>query len=147
MPARAQKALGLGVELLDGDAPERGEDAGRERRQVGVVARVVLGEDRAQPAVVVLVCGLPGLAGAKLGIGLRHLDQPAEDEVGLDRQRLLAPQRAVVVKHRHPLLDGHVVRYDLLDEVHHRLPCSAGAPAGQRLGLAPHQDLLLGNNP
>ena len=59
----------------------------------------------AEPAVVALVGGLPGLALAQRRVGLGHLDEPAQDEVELDRHRLLAPQRAVVVEHRHALLD------------------------------------------
>jgi hypothetical protein len=113
-----------------------------ERRQVGVVAGVVLGENLAQPGVVAFVRRLPGLAAAKIRIGLRHLIQPTEDEVGLDGQRLLTPQRAVVVEHRHALVHGHAVCHDSLDEVDHGLLRGACVPAGQHLGLAAHPNLL-----
>ncbi len=75
---------------------------------VGVVAGVVLGHQRAEPGVVVLGDGLPRLAlRAASGSAVGHLGEAAEDEVELDRHRLLAPQRAVVVEHRDALLDGH----------------------------------------
>ena len=67
---------------------------------VGVVARVVLGHEPRQPGVVPLVGGLPRLPVAQRRVRLGHLDEPAQDEVELDRHRLLAPQRAVVVEHR-----------------------------------------------
>jgi len=38
-----------------------------------------------------------------------HLGEPAEDEPELDRHRLLTPQRAVIVEHRHALGRGQVV--------------------------------------
>jgi hypothetical protein len=63
----------------------------------------VLSDDPTEPGVVVHVGGLPGLAIAKPGIGVGHLRQRPEDEVGLDGQRMLAPERAVGVEHRDAL--------------------------------------------
>jgi hypothetical protein len=40
-------------------------------------------------------------------VGLDHLDESAQDEVELDRHRLLAPQRSVVVEHRQALGDRY----------------------------------------
>jgi hypothetical protein len=102
MLGAAQERVGLGLELLDGDAGKGLQDAGGQHRQLAVVAVVVPGDDVAQPAVVAGVGGLPGLAGAQLGVLLGHGGQAAQDEVELDGHRLLAPQRAVVVEHRHP---------------------------------------------
>jgi hypothetical protein len=48
------------------------------------------GEHLAQPAVVALIRRLSRLPTTQLGIGLRHLEQATEDEVSLDRHRLLA---------------------------------------------------------
>jgi hypothetical protein len=72
------------------------------------------------------VGGLPWLAVAQRRVLLGHGGQALEDEAELDRHRLLAPQGAVVVEHRHPLGRWHVARPavagHLLDEPHDRLP-------------------------
>ena len=70
-----------GLEVLDAHPRVGGQDAAEQRPHVGVVAGVVLGDDRAEPAVVALVGRLPGLAVAQGRVGLGHLDQPAQDEV------------------------------------------------------------------
>jgi len=69
-----------------------------------VVAGVVLLHQRGEPRVVVLIGGLPRLALTQGRVGLRHLHEAAQDEVHLDRHRLLAPQRAVVVEDGDALL-------------------------------------------
>jgi hypothetical protein len=102
---------------------------------VGLVARVVLCQDRAQPAVVLLVGGLPRLALPQSGVGLGHLQESAQDEVKLDRHRLFTPQRAVVVEHRQAILDRHrlspVAAADAWDELHDRPLHRAVPPARQ----------------
>ena len=97
----------------------RGQDATEERAHVRVVACVVLLHHLSQPGVVPLVRRLPRLPLAQLGIGLGHLGEPAKDEVGLDRQRFLAPERAVVVEHRDPFFRRIPVRGHALDELEH----------------------------
>jgi hypothetical protein len=94
----AQEGIGLRLELLDADPLVGGKDTSQERPHVGVVARVVLGEHRPEPAIVALVRRLPGLTAAQPGVVPRHLIKPTENEVSLDRQRLLTPQGAVVVE-------------------------------------------------
>jgi hypothetical protein len=95
----------------------------------------MLGHHRAQPAVVAFVRGLPGLALTQCGFGLGHRREPAEDEVELDRHRLLAPQRAVVVEHGEAILDRHglgaVLTADARDERDDRLLRRTIAPARQ----------------
>jgi hypothetical protein len=56
--------------------------------------------------MVALVRRLPGLTAAQPWVGLRHLGSPTENEVKLDRHRLLTPQRAVVAERRDPLRSG-----------------------------------------
>ena len=107
MLSAPQEGVGRLLELVDADAGVRGQDAGRQRRQVGVVAGVVLGDDRTQPGIVALVSRLPRLTILERRVLLRHLLQPAQDEVELDRHRLLAPQRSVVVEHSDALLERH----------------------------------------
>ena len=105
VPLAAQERVGLGLEVVHRDAGERGEDARSERADVRVVARVVLVHHPAEPRVVALVGRLPGLAVAQPRVGVGHRVQPPQDEVRLDRHRLLAPERAVVVERRDALLD------------------------------------------
>ncbi len=100
---RAEERVRLRLELVDADPAVGSKDAGQERPHVRVIAGVVLGEHLAQPRVVTLVRGLPGLAASQLGVGIGHLIETSENEVRLNRQRLLAPQRAVVVERRDPL--------------------------------------------
>jgi hypothetical protein len=128
---RPQERIGLRLEVVDADPLVGGEDTSQEGAHVRVVARVVVIEHLSQPGVVTLVRRLPRLAVAQLRVGLRHLVQPAEDEVGLDRHRLLAPQGAVVVEDRDALLGGHGVRHRPLDELDHRALGGTVLPAGQ----------------
>jgi hypothetical protein len=90
------------------------------------------GHDLPEPLVVLVVGRLPGLAGAQRGVLVGHGDQPAQDKVQLDGHRLLAPQGAVVVEHRHPLLRRHVAlpvgAAHGLDELHDRPPGSGVVP-------------------
>jgi hypothetical protein len=104
MPSGAQEGVGLGLEVLHGDAGKGLQHPGGQHRQLAVVALVVPGYEVAQPAVVLVIGGLPGLARAQLGVLVGHGGQAAQDEVELDRHRLLAPQRAVVVEDGHQLL-------------------------------------------
>ena len=117
MLRRVQERVRLLLEVVDADARVGGDHTAEERPHVGVVAGVVLDHHLAEPGIVALVRGLPGLLLAESRVGLGHLVQPAQDEVGLDRHRLLAPERAVVVEHRDPLLRRHAVRVHALDEV------------------------------
>jgi hypothetical protein len=55
--------------------------------------------------VIALVGSLPGLLVALGRIALGHLRQPTQEEVELDRHRLLTPPGAVVVEDGDPLLD------------------------------------------
>jgi hypothetical protein len=103
----AQEAVRLLLEIVDADPRVRGQDPSGQRPHVGVVPRVVLGHERTQPAVVALVGRFPRLPITQLRLRLRHRHESAKDEVKLDRHRLLAPQGAVVVEHRDPLLDRH----------------------------------------
>jgi len=132
----AQERIGLRFEVLDADPVVGGKNAGHKRRHVGVVACVVLGEHLAEPAIVTLIRRLPGLAAAQPGIGLRHLGQSAENEVSLDRHRLLAPQGAVIVEDCDALGGRHTGRHRLLGELHHRPSGGAVIPAGQHPGHA-----------
>jgi hypothetical protein len=75
---------------------------------VAVVARVVLLDHVAEPRVVLIVRRLPGLLVAERLVLLGHLRQPLEDGAELDRHRLLAPERPVVVEDRNPLFGRHV---------------------------------------
>ena len=95
----AKESVCLRFEVFDADPLVGREDAGAEDLDVGVIAGVVLGHHGAQPRVVAFVGGFPGLSLAQLGISLGHLVETPEDEVELDRHRLLAPQGAVVVEH------------------------------------------------
>ena len=106
--ADAQERVRLRLEVVDADSRVRGEHAAEERAHVRVVAGVVLGH-APRPARRSRARTPPSTAAvAQLGIRLGHLGEPAQDEVGLDRQRLLAPQRAVVVEDGDALLGRHV---------------------------------------
>ncbi len=132
MLGRAQERVRLRLELLDADPRVGCEDACRKRAHVRVVARVVLGHQLGEPTVIALVCSFPRLALPQLGLRFGHRYEPPENEVELDRHRLLAPQRTVVVEHCYPLVGGHSARR-LLDELDDRLPHRAVVPARQRL--------------
>ena len=62
MLGRVQEHVGLRLEVLDADPTERGQHAAHQRVHLRIVARVVLDDRRAQPVVVALIRGLPGLA-------------------------------------------------------------------------------------
>jgi hypothetical protein len=104
-----QERLRRPFEILDGRVRISGEEATGHLEKFAVVASIVLGNDAAQPGVVSFDDGLPGLAGAERWIAGRHLADAAKQEIGLDRQRLFAPERAVVVEHRHAIDGGNVV--------------------------------------
>ena len=106
MPGTAQEALRGPLEVFDTHSRVGRQDAAEQHLDLAVIARVVLGHHGVQPFAVLFAGRLPGLAIAQRRIGLTHLGQSTQDEVRLDRQRLLAPQRAVVVEHRHALVDG-----------------------------------------
>jgi hypothetical protein len=142
MPRAVQKLLGARLEVLDADAVERRQDAARQDPHVAVVAGVVLGDHRAQPGVVAFVGRLPRLPIPQPGVGLGHLDEPAQDEVELDRHRLLAPQGPVVVEHGDAVVDRHrlgpVLAADSRDEVDDGPLDRAVAPARQQLHSCAH---------
>jgi hypothetical protein len=74
---------------------------------VGVVTGAVLIHQGTEPAVVTLGYSLLWLPFGQLRPPGHHLRQAPQDEVELDRHRLLAPQRGVVVEHRNPFLWWH----------------------------------------
>jgi hypothetical protein len=57
-----QERVCLRLEIFDADPSVGSKDAGKKRAHLGVVSSVVLGYHLAQPAVITLICGLPGLA-------------------------------------------------------------------------------------
>ena len=122
MPAGMQERVRLRLEVVDADAGVGGDHAAEERAHVGVVAGVVLLQHRSEPAEVPLVRRLPRLLLAERRVGLGHLVEPAQDEVGLNRHRLLAPERAVVVEDRDALLGRNAVRRHALDEAERSRP-------------------------
>jgi hypothetical protein len=137
MPRAAQEGVRQLFEVFDADAGVDGQDALHQCPHVGVVTRVVLGHERAEPTEVVFKEGLPWLAFAQLRLRRRHFREAAKNEVQLDRHRLLAPQGAVVVEDRDPLLhrDGGRPAFAARtpDEVDDRLPGGAVPPRRQRL--------------
>jgi len=84
-------------ELLRRQAFERGEHTLRHGGHVAFVTAVVLRDGGAEPRHVLGDGGLPRLLVAQRGILPRHL-LPALQDVGELDDRLLAPQRAVVVE-------------------------------------------------
>ncbi len=86
---------------------------------------VVLDHRLAQPAEVVLVGRLVRLLLAQRRVGLGQLGESAQREVELNRDRLLRPQRAVVVERGDAFLRGDETSTTLLrdgvDEVDDRL--------------------------
>ena len=117
----AQERVRGGFEVLDAHAVVRGENAARQDLDVAVVPRVVLVHQPAEPGEVLVVRRLPRLFLAQRRSLLGHRGEPAQDEVGLDRHRLLAPEGAVVVEDSDSLLDRHRLRAvltgDACDEV------------------------------
>ena len=80
----------------------------RQYLHVGVVSGVVRSRKTSPNQLfVALVGGLPRLTLAQLGFRGGDFRGAGEGGVELDRHRLLAPQRPVVVEHGHPFLDGH----------------------------------------
>ena len=154
--AAAQERVGGARVVLDVLAGEGLQHAAHQHAQVAVVAVVVLVDRPAEPRVVLVVRRLPRLLRAQRLVLLRHLGEAHEDEAELDRHRLLAPERAVVVVHGDPLGRRHVVRPALrrhaLDEVddrraRRRVVPGADARSGsllrpdQHLGLALQVDV------
>ena len=132
-----QEGVGGARVVLDALAGEGLQHAGHQHTQVAVVAVVVLRDRVAQPGVVLLVGGLPGLLRAQRLVLLRHLGEPHQDEAELDRHRLLAPEGAVVVVDRDSLGGRDIVRPAFgrhpLDEVDDRLARRRVVPGGQLL--------------
>ena len=144
-----QEFVRLGLEVLDADPLVGRQDSGGQDLDVAVVARVVLCHQRTKPAVVTLMRCLPRLPIAQLRFCFGHLEEPAKDEVQLDRHRLLTPQGSVVVEHRDALLGRHGIRsvaarsaYEVVD----RLLRSTVAPARQRASRRRTSDFSLGNH-
>ena len=131
-----ERVGGLRV-VLDALARERLEEPAHEHGEVAVVAVVVLVDRSAEPRVVLLVRGLPRLFRAQRLVLLGHLGEAHQHEAELDRHRLLAPERAVVVVDGDPFRGRDVVRPSLLrhtlDEVDDRLPRRSVVPGGQLL--------------
>ena len=122
--AGPQERVGGARVVLDALAGEGLEHAAHQHTQVGVVAVVVLVDRPAEPRVVLVVRGLPRLLRAQRLVLLGHLGEAHQDEAELDRHRLLAPERAVVVVDGDPLGGRDVVRpafgRHALDEVDDR---------------------------
>lgn len=95
----------------------------------------------AEPGVVALERGFPGLLPSESRVGLGHLVQPTEDEVGLNPERLLAPEGAVVVEHGDPFDLRNSVRGHALHEVEHGGLGRAVVPGGERLAHAQRPDV------
>jgi hypothetical protein len=131
--------------VLDVHARERLEDAAEQHLHVAVVAGVVLGDDLAEPVIVPGVGGLPRLPVAERLVLVGHGGQALEDEAELDRHRLLAPQRAVVVEHGHPLGRRHVADPvgggHGLDEPDDGLPGPGVVPGRRRVSRRRHLPL------
>jgi hypothetical protein len=117
-----QEGVGGRLVVVDRHARERLQDPGQQDLEVGIVAGVVPGHDVPQPVVVLGVGGLPGLALAQRRVLVGHGGQPPQDEAELDRHRLLAPQGAVVVEDRNPLLGLQELRRPLGGDPGHELP-------------------------
>ena len=94
---------------FDGDALECPEHATQQHLYVAFVAVIMFDDDAIQPRVILFVGCLPGLALTQCWVLVCHRCQTAQDKVGLDRHRLFAPQRAVVVIDRNARLGRHIV--------------------------------------
>ena len=124
-----EESVCLALKVLHADSLVRSEDSARERSHVRVVARVVIGHHLSEPAIVALERRLPGLALLQLRLRVRHRDKTPKNEVELDRHRLLAPQRPIVVEHCDALVDRHGIRHCPVDELDERLSRWAIPPA------------------
>jgi len=62
VPALVEEAVGAGLVVVHRHARERLQDPADQHLHVAVVAVVMLGDDLAQPVVVLAVGGLPRLA-------------------------------------------------------------------------------------
>jgi hypothetical protein len=93
----------LGGVVLDAHAPERLTHGAHHELEVAVIALVVLVHGGSQPSMVLLVGRLERLAAAERGVVLGHRRPATEGEIELDRHRLLAPQRPVVVEDGDPV--------------------------------------------
>ena len=139
MLCRTQESVRLGLEVLDADPLVGSEDAPGERVHVRVVARIVVSHQLPEPAIVALIRRLPRLAVTQVRVGLRHLAQPAENEIGLDRHRLLTPQGAVVVEHGNTFFDGHLIGHRPLHELQDAVSRSTWIPPVKDPGLDTHR--------
>jgi hypothetical protein len=75
-------------------------DCPGENPQLTIFPFTVFDYGRAKPVVIPFIRGFPALAGAASSVPLLHLDRAEENELQLDRHRLLAPQGPAVVKSR-----------------------------------------------
>src|SRR3954469_19771830 len=139
MPRASQEHVRPLLEIFYIHPGVRCQDAGCQRPHLGVVPSVMLRQGGTQPAVVALVGRFPGLAPTQVGLRLRHLHETAKDEIELDRHRLLAPQGAVVVEHRHALLHPHGNRSpfptNTFDELDDGMPGRAVPPTRQQFSV------------
>ena len=95
-----------------------------------VVALVVLRDRAAEPRESPSWAAFHGWRSRSDVVRLGHRREALEDEAELDRHRLLAPQRAVVVEDGDALRHRHVAG-DPLDELDDRLPGRRVVPGGQ----------------
>jgi hypothetical protein len=97
---------------------------------VAVVSGVVLRHDVSKPLVVAFVRRLPRLAIAERRVFLGHLGETLQDEAQLDRHRLLAPERPVVVEDGDPFFRWEDMRRGF-DELLDRSARRSVAPGGE----------------
>ena len=147
MLRRGEELVDLGAVLFDRHVGERRGHRTHQQAQVAVVAVVVLDHRLTEPAQVVLVRRLVRLLVAQLRVGLGHLGESPQREVELDRDRLLRPQRAVVVERGDAFLwgdepDATFLR-DRVDEVDDRLPCRRVVPGCKEIFASCHGPSLL----
>ena len=106
---RLGQVRGGGVHVLvDGLPGERLQEPSDQHLHVAVVALVVLVDHAAEPRVVLLVRRFPWLLLAERGVRRGHLREPLQDEAELDRHRLLAPERAVIVENGNTFFGRHL---------------------------------------
>ncbi len=108
MLAPSHERSGDRLELLDRAALVGLEETAGHHLQVAVVALVVLRDGPAEPArSPSRTTAFHGWRSRSDGSASAIVRQPPEEEVDLDRHRLLAPERAVVVEDGDPLLGRH----------------------------------------